>query len=317
MLRFRVTAVCVGLLLALATLSASTPQLAASPAQWSDHDMLVELQKLPNTYTCDQLWYKFRDILSAIGAGPSPEITPLRCNSRSPEVRVRFSFPRVLHGKFAHYATVQAMSRTVDLRPGHPPHLEAPDCALVAQLDETVFRDLSIRVLGADLPCRDSRAHERSFNVTLETLQVVSDAQSALAYRARHGSHAASRSSREVTGSHTMSPDEVFGPSISLGALEALKLQSLNSTYGSLSAPSGPKDGIGLRCAPIAASMVDRAGGGGIKRMSLPQAMEANSERRTVFADAVPSAEKRVGWRGLSGWAPCGLPLYLPLGDPH
>jgi hypothetical protein len=296
MIRLQLTAVCIGLLIASTTLSAarvSTPQLAASPAEWSDHDMLVELHNLPQAYTCQQLWYKFRDVLSAIGAGPSPEVTPLRCNSRSPEVQVRFSYPRVLHGKFERYATVQAMSSTVELRPGYPSHLKASDCSLVEQLDETMFRDLSIRVLSADLPCRVSRAPIRPFNVALETLRVGSEAQSALVHRARHGSHATSRSSREVTGSRSMSPEEVFGQSISLGALESLKLHSLNSSYDSLTAPPASTDGIGLRCAPLVGSMVDRAGVGGTQVTGLPRPFsdETNKERRSFFGDATSNAQ--------------------------
>jgi hypothetical protein len=163
----------------------------------------------------------------------------------------------------------------------------------VEQLDETMFRDLSIRVLSADLPCRATRAHVRPFNVALETLRVVSEAQSALAHRARHGSHATSRSSREVTGSRSVSPEEVFGQSISLAALESLKLHSLNSSYDSLTAPPASTDGIGLRCAPLVGAMVDRAGVGGAQLTGLPRPFseETNKERRTFFGEATSNAQ--------------------------
>jgi hypothetical protein len=175
MTRLRVTALGVALLLAFATSSkADTLESPVnSPAVWFDYHMFVELRDLPQSYTCDELWYKFRDVLVAIGA-PNPGVVPLRCNTRSPEVEVRFSLPHVLHGAFRRYATIQAVSSTVNLRPAYPTHLKASDCTLVRQLTDTVFRDLPVRVLSADFSCRALRADSRSFNLTLGTLRAAS-----------------------------------------------------------------------------------------------------------------------------------------------
>jgi hypothetical protein len=183
MTRFRVTALGVALLVGLAISSEAhaSESPVNSPAVWFDYHMFVELRDLPQAYTCDELWYKFRDVLLAIGAAPNPGVVPLRCNTRSPEVEVRFSLPHVLQGAFRRYATIQAASSTVDLRPAYPTHLKASDCALVRQLTHTVFRDLPVRVLSADFSCRALRADSRPFNLTLETLKAVSQVQPPLA----------------------------------------------------------------------------------------------------------------------------------------
>jgi hypothetical protein len=178
MIRSNVMTACVGLLLALAAFGevrAATQAPASGPAEWFNYDMLVDLQDLPRAYTCDELWYKFRAVLLAIGAAPKVDVTPLRCDIRSPQVQVRFSLPHVLHGKFVRYSSIRAMTSTVELRPGDPRYLAASDCSFITQVKDTMFRDLPIRVVNADLPCASSVAHPKAFSVTLETLRAESE----------------------------------------------------------------------------------------------------------------------------------------------
>src|SRR6476469_6926434 len=61
---------------------------AAQPAAWLQHDLIVSLHNLPRTYSCDDLWYKFRDVLLEIGARADYKILPYDCNSRSPQVQL-------------------------------------------------------------------------------------------------------------------------------------------------------------------------------------------------------------------------------------
>jgi len=51
---------------ALAATSAPTPP--AEPAQWRTYDLLLQFRDLPKTYSCDDLWYRFRDVLLTLGA---------------------------------------------------------------------------------------------------------------------------------------------------------------------------------------------------------------------------------------------------------
>ena len=186
MSRFNVMTACVGLLLGLAAFGearASMQAPAGGPAEWFNYDMLVDLQDLPRVYTCDELWYKFRAVLLAIDAAPKMDVTPLRCDTRSPQVQVRFSLPHVLHGKLVRYSSIWAMTSTVELRPGYPRYLDASDCSFITQVKDTMFRDLPIRVVKADLPCASSLAHPKAFSVTLETLRAESESET---HRAAH-----------------------------------------------------------------------------------------------------------------------------------
>ena len=70
----------------LAVLAMLAPGAAAAatartdtPAQWRTYDLLIDLQDLPRSYSCTQLWYKFRDLLLHIGARHYMLIEPERC----------------------------------------------------------------------------------------------------------------------------------------------------------------------------------------------------------------------------------------------
>ena len=69
---------------------------AAQPAEWLQHDLIVSLHNLPRTYSCNDLWYKFRDVLLAIGARADYKILPYDCGSRSPQVQLNFMLPQAL-----------------------------------------------------------------------------------------------------------------------------------------------------------------------------------------------------------------------------
>src|SRR5579862_65889 len=54
---------------------------AARPALWRTYDMILNLQNLPRTYTCDQLWYELHGILQRLGVWPySITILPYNCS---------------------------------------------------------------------------------------------------------------------------------------------------------------------------------------------------------------------------------------------
>ena len=52
---------------------------SGSPAQWRTYDLLIDLQQLPRSYSCTQLWYKLRDVLLDIGARRYMLIEPYAC----------------------------------------------------------------------------------------------------------------------------------------------------------------------------------------------------------------------------------------------
>jgi hypothetical protein len=148
----------------------------ARPAQWETFDILVDLQNLPQNYSCDDLWYKFRDVLRWLGAGPNLTITPYDCGyvgggeSRSPHVQVKFELPRPLQGAETRYAQMSVVDRNVQLAPGFPRWLLPSDCELVEQLVGGLFPALPLRVESADFHCS---AVQPSYTLTVNARIVV------------------------------------------------------------------------------------------------------------------------------------------------
>jgi hypothetical protein len=131
----------------------------SQPAQWETFDILVDLRNLPQNYSCDDLWYKFRDVLRWLGAGPNMTITPYDCGyvgggeSRSPHVQVKFELPRPLKGPETRYAEMSVVTRNVQLAPGFPRWLLPSDCELVQQLVSGLFPALPLRVESTNFQC--------------------------------------------------------------------------------------------------------------------------------------------------------------------
>ena len=140
-----------------AAAAASTTAPAAVPAQWRTYDLLVQFQDLPKTYSCDDLWYRFRDVLLTLGARAYMTITPYDCGyvgggeARSPRVELKFQLPRLLHGEDTRYAEMSAVKREVRLAPGTPHSVQAGDCELMKQLQDTLLPALPVRFVVANL----------------------------------------------------------------------------------------------------------------------------------------------------------------------
>jgi len=154
-----------------------TPEAAAPrPALWRTYDMIINLQNLPRTYTCDQLWYELHGILLRLGAWPySINILPYHCSPkpngtlRSPDVQVGFQLPFFLQGAAAKSAPAQAVERTIRLSPGEPDTLHPTDCQLMQQISQTMLASLPVRIDGQRFDCSapPRRAADFSVSVTL------------------------------------------------------------------------------------------------------------------------------------------------------
>ena len=159
---------------ALAVTSTTGP--SAEPAQWRSYDLLVPFHDLPKTYSCDDLWYRFRDVLLTLGARAYMTITPYDCGyvgggeARSPRVELKFQLPQLLHGEDTRYAEMSAVSREVHLAPGAPHSLQAGDCELMQQLQETLLAALPVKVTAATFSCSGPGA---TFALTLQTPMVA------------------------------------------------------------------------------------------------------------------------------------------------
>jgi hypothetical protein len=167
------------LLLAAGAVPAATsePALLTAPATWHSYDVLVDLRDLPRTYSCDDLWYKFHDLLLELGARAYMTITPYHCGvpgrgeARSPSVELQFQLPQPLEGTATRYAVISAVTRTLHLEPGSPRSFGEGDCELVRQLEESLFTVVPVQVMASAFNCttahRATTARE-SFALTFQ-----------------------------------------------------------------------------------------------------------------------------------------------------
>ena len=147
---------------------------AVKPALWRTYDLIVNLQSLPRTYTCDELWYEFHGILLRLGAWPySINILPYQCSPspagdmKSPNVQVRFQLPFFLQGAAARSAPAEAVERTLRLSPGEPKTLHASDCQLMRQISRTLLTSIPVRIDRERFDCSGSAQRAARFYVVL------------------------------------------------------------------------------------------------------------------------------------------------------
>lgn len=176
-----VTVACVLGLIGAATADAGAKSVVAGrPALWRTYDIIVNLQKLPRTYTCNQLWYEFHGILLRLGAWPySVNILPYHCSPtptgylRSPDVEVRFQLPIFLSSSVKS-APAQAVERTIRLAPGEPKTLQPSDCQLLQQIEQMLLASIEgARVDESHFDCSAAPQRAAKFNVTLSLPMVL------------------------------------------------------------------------------------------------------------------------------------------------
>jgi hypothetical protein len=153
----------------------------AQPAAWLQHDLIVSLHNLPKTYSCNDLWYRFRDVLLEIGARADYKILPYDCGSRSPQVQLNFMLPRALSPAQKQNADLDARPKTVELQPGEPATLNASDCDLVSQMKSELFPAIPLEVVSSQLQCTASAKTPPHFELSVAALTPVAEPQPALA----------------------------------------------------------------------------------------------------------------------------------------
>lgn len=169
--------VCCAALLAAASGHAATG--VAQPARWRPYALIVDLSDLPKDYSCDDLWYKFRDVLKSLGANPQMTITPYRCGhvkgepTRSPRVELFFKLPEPVTANEASWHDLYASSAKVNLEPGMPRSFTASDCELMRQIKDVLLPALPARVIAYRLPCEAPSRHGPDFRLTVQTLRPV------------------------------------------------------------------------------------------------------------------------------------------------
>ncbi len=121
----------------------------ATAAEWMPHELIVNLSDLPRAYSCNDLWYRFHDVLAAIGARESRILT-YDCRDTaahahaSPKVELKFQFPTPLSGADTRFADFTANAATVRFAPGSPRSLTADDCEFMKQVTAGLLQALDL-----------------------------------------------------------------------------------------------------------------------------------------------------------------------------
>jgi hypothetical protein len=153
---------------------------AALPAAWMEHTVLVNLDNLPKTYSCYELWYRFREVLEKIGARPDLKITTQACffsgsaPAPSPHVEAHFYLLEALKPAQARYADVQAVPRTVILQASTDAHsLDKSDCELLSQIKDKLLPAFPVQVTDAHFDCGAANQLKHGYRLTVQTLQAL------------------------------------------------------------------------------------------------------------------------------------------------
>jgi hypothetical protein len=158
------------------TVASAAAPVTPTPAEWKSYDVLLEFRALPRTYSCDELWYKVRDVLLKLGARAYMTITPYDCGSirggeaRSPRVEVKFQVPEPLQGAETRYAQTSVRQQPVQLSPGSPGSLKSDDCEFMRQLQETLLAALPLHIATAAFSCTGGAS---SFALTVDARLAV------------------------------------------------------------------------------------------------------------------------------------------------
>lgn len=175
----------VGCVARLASANAA-PSAPGQLATWSRHDLIVTLNHLPKRYSCNDLWYRFHDLLLAIGARSDMEILPYRCEralgeaARSPSVQLNFQLPEVLHGKLQRFADLRVVDSSVTLEPGHPQSFDDSDCDLIREIKDTLLARID-PATSYHLACGASAIHEPKYSLSVSVLKPVNQSDTRVA----------------------------------------------------------------------------------------------------------------------------------------
>lgn len=153
---------------------ASTP--APQRAYWATHDEIDYLDNLSRTYSCDEIYYKYRDALLRLGARPDMKIYTYGCSGSKgaaadrPHVDLTYTVPEPLSPQFDSNSTLRARLETVEISAGNPKVLSEKDCTLMDDMRQTVLSSFSkdIEVRGSNRG--QSRRPSKPYTLFVQTM---------------------------------------------------------------------------------------------------------------------------------------------------
>jgi hypothetical protein len=170
------TAAVVGVLVALSGATIGTPpvQAAEEQAYWARHQEVDYLDNLPRPYSCNDLYYKYRDVLIRLGARELTIYT-YGCTGRAgaagnrTHVDLSYAVPAPVASTLSSNSALVAREQQIEIGPGEPKSLTEEDCTLMDDMSQTVLSSFakSVEVKGPACP---QLGRSRGHHLVVETL---------------------------------------------------------------------------------------------------------------------------------------------------
>lgn len=169
------------LLLGLLSTGGSWPALADQTARpvagyWARHDEIERLEDLPKRYSCNDLYYKYRDVLALLGAPAGASILSFGCSGTSgtslkdpTRVELRYQIATPFPASAQPQASLKIAQRTITLQPGSPRSLQADDCALVQKMAGLLIPASGAHVESSVTHCSPAEHAGGDYHVVIRT----------------------------------------------------------------------------------------------------------------------------------------------------
>jgi hypothetical protein len=123
--------------------------------QAAAHNEIDYLDNLPRSYSCNELYYKFRDVLLTLGARPGMQIHAYGCTGigeatakQTPHVELTYEVPKAAPPGTLSKSTFKAVVKTVEVGPGTPKSITSADCVLLDDMRQSVIKSLARDVIS-------------------------------------------------------------------------------------------------------------------------------------------------------------------------
>ena len=153
---------------------ASTP--VPQRAYWALHDEIDYLDNLPRTYSCDELYYKYRDVLLRLGARSDMTIYTYGCIGSKgaaadrPHVDLTYMIPQPVPPQLNSNSALRARLETIEIGAGNPKVLSESDCTLMDDMRQTVLSSFSKDIEVRGSRCGQGARQSEPYTLFVQTM---------------------------------------------------------------------------------------------------------------------------------------------------
>jgi hypothetical protein len=172
------------------TIGTGASQASTPPPQrayWAPHDEIDYLDNLPRTYSCDELYYKYRAVLLRLGARPDMTIYTYGCSGSKgaaadrPHVDLTYTIAEPIPPQFNSNSTLRARPETVEIGAGNPKVLSQSDCTLMDDMRQTVLSSFSKDIEVRGSRCGQGRRRSEPYRLFVQTMIPIAQSAAAAA----------------------------------------------------------------------------------------------------------------------------------------